>query len=102
MRPRSPLHACAQTEPKLPLPSPRRYILNETMGAAGEDERRRAELAHVSGRAKGEVSDAEVVASFVESVGEGGFMRRFLQLGQLAVQVRAAKAYPHPSSKAWT
>ena len=61
-----------------------RYILVETMGAAGEEERRRAELAHVTGRDQASVSDAEVVASFVESVEEGGFMRRYLQLAQLA------------------
>jgi hypothetical protein len=65
-----------------------RYILTETMGAAGEDERRRAELALIWKRKKAAlVTDDEVVRSFVESVEEGGFMRRYLQLAQLAAIV---------------
>lgn len=58
-----------------------RWLLVETMGSAGEEERRRAELSTLSGGRP--ISDDEVVASFVESVQPGGFMRRYLELGEL-------------------
>ena len=49
-----------------------KWMLEETMGAAGEDERRRRELATISGSP---VGDEEVVQSFIESVSApDGFM----------------------------
>ena len=61
-----------------------RWILSDTMGAAGEFERRKQELELLRGDA---VSDDEVCADFVRSVGQGGFMRRLLELGQMAAIV---------------
>jgi hypothetical protein len=87
-----------------------RWMLKETMGADGELERRRAELALLRGERPASnivfeasrrhdpaaggcggdgdgdygVSNAEVVASFTECVQEGGFMRELFELGQLA------------------
>ena len=63
-----------------------RWILDCTMGSVGDFEFRRQELALLSGKALGEISDDAVVASFYGSVAdENGFMREYLQLGQLAV-----------------
>jgi len=59
------------------------WMLKDTMGAAGEEERRRQELSRIE-HDGGDVSDEQVVASFVESVGAGGFMREYLELGVLA------------------
>ena len=59
-----------------------RWMLIETMGAAGEEEQRRQELAHIAGGRM--VDDAEVFASFVDSVEPGGWMRELLELGELA------------------
>jgi hypothetical protein len=84
-----------------------RYILKETMGAEGELERRSAELDELealgvdltnlvvprasSGEiailpSSGEVASVErAVASFVVSVGEGGWMRELITEGELGV-----------------
>ena len=86
-----------------------RWMLKETMGADGELERRRAELAllrgerrissiekeasvrnverSASGSGDGDlgIADVELVASFTDCVREGGFMRELFELGQLAV-----------------
>jgi len=83
-----------------------RWMLKDTMGAEGEFERRRAEIAllrgarspvdlnteaSVKGAGVGDgdfgVSNAEVVASFTDCVVEGGFMRELFQLGQLAAVI---------------
>jgi hypothetical protein len=60
-----------------------RWMLKDTMGANGEFEFRRAELQLLRGS---EVSDADVVRSFEESVGagDGNWMRQYLELAQLA------------------
>ena len=63
------------------LPARIKWMLKETMGADGEFERRAAELGEIAGRP---ASDDEAAASFVESMGPGGFMREFLELGQLS------------------
>lgn len=59
-----------------------RWMLKDTMGADGEFERRRAELAHMRGLV--EVSDEDTAESFVQSVQPGGFMREYIELGELA------------------
>ena len=65
-----------------------RWMLNDTMGAAGEFEFRRTELQLLG--ASEEVSDDAVVRSFEASVGVGAkgegedWMRQYLELGQLA------------------
>ncbi len=61
-----------------------RWMLKDTMGAAGEFEFRRAELRLLRG--SDEVSDDDVVRSFEDSVGVGdeNWMRQYLELGQLA------------------
>ena len=53
------------------------------MGADGEFERRRAELALLRKVSKSTLSDEEVAQSIIRSVYAGGFMRELLQLGQL-------------------
>ena len=66
-----------------------RWMLNDTMGAAGEFEFRRTEL-QLLGGPSAEVSDDDVVASFEASIGVGAegegkdWMRKYLELGQLA------------------
>jgi len=73
------------------LPNRVKWMLKETMGADGEFERRRLELATLgfgteSGPGYIELpTDAQVCDSFVRSVEEGGFMRELLHLGQLGV-----------------
>jgi hypothetical protein len=63
-----------------------RWILDCTMGSVGDFEFRRQELALLAGSAVSDISDEAVVASFYGSVAdEDGFMRQYLQLGQLAV-----------------
>ena len=59
------------------------WMLKDTMGSAGEEERRRKELELLHPH-EGTPTDDRVVASFVESVQEGGFMREYIKLGQLA------------------
>ncbi|KAL1526378.1 hypothetical protein AB1Y20_015091 [Prymnesium parvum] len=72
------------------------WMLQHTMGAEGDFERRRSEIAllrrsgsvHAAGMATavdGEVSDEETAQSYVASVGEGGFMREYLELSQLGL-----------------
>lgn len=65
-----------------------RWILDCTMGSAGDFEFRRQELALLAGKAVGDIDDAAVVASFYHSVADDdGFMRLYMQLGQLAVVI---------------
>ncbi len=65
-----------------------RWILDCTMGSVGDFEFRRNELALLSDREASDVSDDDVVASFYKSVADAdGFMRRYLELGQLAVVI---------------
>ena len=66
------------------LPARIRWMLKEPMGADGEFERRAAELEAISGVSP---SEAQVAASFVNSVADGGFMRELLLNGQLGVVI---------------
>jgi len=59
-----------------------RWHFKEMMGADGEFERRQAELAHLSKKA--EATEHDVVWSTIESTKSGGFMREYIELGQLA------------------
>ncbi|KAH7460235.1 uncharacterized protein KRP23_14603 [Phytophthora ramorum] len=62
-----------------------KWMLEHTMGAQGDFERRRAELSsrqEVDG--KNEVSEEDVVKSYVNSVEDGGVLREFLLHGSLA------------------
>lgn len=62
-----------------------RWHFEEMMGADGEVERRRAELSFLSTLHGGkEATDDDVVQDTINSVREGGFMREFIELGQLA------------------
>ena len=62
-----------------------RWMLKATMGADGEFERRRLELAELQGTpGRGLPTDEAVCDSFVQSVAKGGFMRDLLEAGQLA------------------
>ena len=61
------------------LPNRIRWMLKETMGADGEFERRRAELAEM-GAEPTPVSDDAVASSFVNSVRLGGFMYELLRV----------------------
>jgi len=61
-----------------------RYHLKYDMGADGEFEFRRQELAHLSSRSISEVYDEEVVKSYEDSVAEGGVMREYLRLSEIA------------------
>lgn len=63
-----------------------RWILKHTMGADGELERRAAELSLIEQR---EVSEEEAAASFVASVGPGGWTRELLRVGELVVVVNS-------------
>ena len=96
-----------QLAPMNTLANRMRYILKETMGAEGELERRSAELDELealgvdltnlvvprasSGEiaslpSSGEIASVErAVASFVVSVGEGGWMRELITKGELGV-----------------
>jgi len=68
---------------KLNTPANRvRWMLEATMGSAGDFERRKQELSIITG--KQEISDEEVVESFLSSVRPGGEQYEFLKLGQLA------------------
>jgi hypothetical protein len=65
-----------------------RWILDCTMGSVGDFEFRRVELALLAGKAAIDIDDDAVVASFFGSVAnDDGFMRQYLQLGQLAVAI---------------
>ena len=65
-----------------------RWILDCTMGSVGDFEFRKQELALLAGRAVSDIDDAAVVASFYGSVADDdGFMRQYMQLGQLAVVI---------------
>ena len=77
------------------LPMRIKWMLKETMGSDGEFERRQNELALMWGASPhgdelalllpGHVPDENVVAEhFVASVREGGFMRAYLELGEMA------------------
>ncbi|CAE7268229.1 unnamed protein product [Symbiodinium natans] len=65
-------------------PNLMRYHLKYDMGSDGEFEFRRQELAHMSTRNVAEVSDEEVVNSYEASVAEGGVMREYLRLSEVA------------------
>jgi hypothetical protein len=68
------------------MPNRLRWILDCTMGSVGDFEYRRQEMALLSGRPASDIDDDAVVASFYNSVAdEDGFMRQYMQLGQLAV-----------------
>jgi len=66
-----------------------KWMLEKTFGAAGEEERRRAELAVMEPDGV-PISDEEVVASFVESVQPGGWMREYLKVGVLAAVIEGS------------
>uniref|UniRef100_A0A7S4KMR0 Nudix hydrolase domain-containing protein n=1 Tax=Paramoeba aestuarina TaxID=180227 RepID=A0A7S4KMR0_9EUKA len=55
-------------------------MLDKTMGAQEDFERRREELSIISHK---DVSDEDVVDSFVSSLNQGGFFRKFLFSGKL-------------------
>lgn len=59
------------------------YLQDMTMGAAGEFEFRRQELAFLRDLDVSEISDDEVLRSYAESLAPGGWMRQYLELGQL-------------------
>ena len=56
------------------------------MGAYGEFEFRRAELAHLQGCDLFDIEDDEVIQSYEESVAPGGLMRKYLELAQVGLQ----------------
>jgi hypothetical protein len=65
-----------------------RWILDCTMGSVGDFEFRRQELALLASKIVSDIDDAAVVESFYRSVADDeGFMRQYLQLGQLAVVI---------------
>ncbi|CAE7838930.1 unnamed protein product [Symbiodinium sp. CCMP2592] len=64
-----------------------RYMLDCDMGSVGDFEFRREELAHLLNVRKEEVTDEDVVESYERSVAPGGVMRKFLNLGQLALLI---------------
>lgn len=61
-----------------------RWMLKDTMGSEGDFDRRRAEVAALSGREPAAVTDEEVVDSFCSSIAENAPLREFLFMGQLA------------------
>ena len=63
-----------------------KYILDCTMGAVGDFENRREELRRLelASHEAASVSDEQVVASYMSSLEEGGFMRQLLFRGKLA------------------
>jgi hypothetical protein len=70
------------------MPNRLRWILGCTMGSYGDFEFRRQELALLGGKSVGEIDDDSVVSSFYGSVADtNGFMRQYMQLGQLAVVI---------------
>jgi len=66
-------------------PNRLRWILDCTMGAQGDFERRREEMAAISGAR--EVTDSQVVQSYLEMVRPGGVLAEFLRQGHLAVGI---------------
>lgn len=62
-----------------------KWILSYTMGAPRAFEYRRKELAFLNKIKIEQLTDDEVVASFVSSVQEGGFVREYIKKAQLAV-----------------
>ncbi|HYO51815.1 hypothetical protein [Archangium sp.] len=66
-----------------PRPVLLRWILENTMGARGAFEFRRAEL----DRTGGPVSEEDVVTSFLEDLGPGGLLRDYLTACQLAHRI---------------
>eukprot|EP01004_Peranema_trichophorum_P002818 NODE_1847_length_1784_cov_61.906683_g1567_i0.p1 GENE.NODE_1847_length_1784_cov_61.906683_g1567_i0~~NODE_1847_length_1784_cov_61.906683_g1567_i0.p1 ORF type:complete len:542 (+),score=71.76 NODE_1847_length_1784_cov_61.906683_g1567_i0:83-1708(+) len=64
-----------------------RWMLDCTYGAAGDFERRRLELSDIKQLPKEKISDEDVVDSYLNSVLEGGVIREYLDLAQLAVIV---------------
>ncbi|HEX8821584.1 MAG TPA: hypothetical protein VF794_16785 [Archangium sp.] len=79
-------HPLARTPPEVqrgPRPVLLRWILENTMGARGAFEFRRAELARTDASA----SEEDVVASFLEDLGPGGMLRDYLTACQLAHRI---------------
>ena len=64
-----------------------KWMLAKTMGSPDAFEFRRRELGELQGLCASEVSDDDVVASFVSSLRVGGLMREYLRLGELAVVI---------------
>ncbi|POM68904.1 Hypothetical protein PHPALM_14871 [Phytophthora palmivora] len=61
-----------------------KWMLEHTMGAQGDFERRRAELKLRREGEDKEVTDEDVVKSYLDSVKEGGVLREYLLHGSLA------------------
>lgn len=79
-------HPLARTPPEVrsaPRPVLLRWIFENTMGARGAFEFRRAELA----RSGASVSDEDVVDSFLEDLGPGGALREYLFACQLTHRI---------------
>jgi hypothetical protein len=79
-------HPLPKTPPEVrrgPRPVLLRWILDNTMGARGAFDFRRAELA----RTDASVSEEDVVTSFLEDLGPGGMLRDYLTACQLAHRV---------------
>ncbi|MBZ4421292.1 metallophosphoesterase [Myxococcus sp. RHSTA-1-4] len=79
-------HPLARTPPEVrgaPRPVLLRWIFENTMGARGAFEFRRAELA----RAGAPVSDEDVVDSYLEDLGPGGALREYLSVCQLTHRI---------------
>lgn len=62
-----------------------RWILDFTMGAQGDFERRREELKRL--QRVSDISDDQVVASYLEAVSDGGYLLEYLRKGSLAVGI---------------
>jgi hypothetical protein len=62
-----------------------RWMLTETMGSDGDFERRQEELARCKKCPQEEITDEEVVESFVRSVQPGGCILELLELGVLGI-----------------
>jgi hypothetical protein len=72
-----------------------RWHFKEMMGADGEFERRQKELTLLNALHSGpEASDEDVVMNTIESVGPGGFMREYIELGVLA-HIHGGSLYVH-------
>jgi hypothetical protein len=79
-------HPPSRTPPEVrrgPRPALLRWIFDNTMGARGAFEFRRAELA----RTDASVSEEDVVSSFLEDLGPGGMLRDYLTACQLAHRI---------------
>lgn len=64
-----------------------RWILDNTMGSAGEFENRRKELSEIAGKPTGSVTDDDVVESFLESIRPGGAVLEYLARARLVARV---------------